>query len=204
VAAAHLDPRTSGRFTQEDPIGIAGGLNLYGFGGGDPVTYSDPYGLKADSTYDINGRAINGRGGTTDHYLRLNGTDYKLDRKIVPNEDGIPYRVWKHGAADRIAMSMANAERAWINGQAAVRSLPGGNLDFKSHGLLENPRQLFLMGGNAVHTDVVGNIAWGYYVRTKLEMTESTALGFAQLYSLGKDAPWDQWAIKRAYDLPLP
>jgi RHS repeat-associated protein len=36
---------TSGRFTQEDPIGFGGGLNLYGFGGGDPVSYSDPYGL---------------------------------------------------------------------------------------------------------------------------------------------------------------
>jgi RHS repeat-associated protein len=38
------DPQT-GRFTQEDPIGIAGGLNVYGFAGGDPVSYSDPYGL---------------------------------------------------------------------------------------------------------------------------------------------------------------
>jgi RHS repeat-associated protein len=35
----------SGRFTQEDPIGLAGGMNLYGFAGGDPVTYSDPFGL---------------------------------------------------------------------------------------------------------------------------------------------------------------
>ncbi|HEU0052333.1 MAG TPA: RHS repeat-associated core domain-containing protein, partial [Longimicrobium sp.] len=40
----YFDPN-SGRFTQEDPLGLAGGLNLYGFGGGDPVTYSDPYGL---------------------------------------------------------------------------------------------------------------------------------------------------------------
>jgi hypothetical protein len=31
--------------TQEDPIGLAGGLNLYGFAGGDPVTFSDPFGL---------------------------------------------------------------------------------------------------------------------------------------------------------------
>jgi RHS repeat-associated protein len=38
------DPMT-GRFTQEDPIGIAGGLNLYGFGGGDPLSFSDPFGL---------------------------------------------------------------------------------------------------------------------------------------------------------------
>ena len=28
-----------------DPIGIAGGVNLYGFAGGDPVNYSDPFGL---------------------------------------------------------------------------------------------------------------------------------------------------------------
>jgi RHS repeat-associated protein len=40
----YVDP-TTGRFTQEDPIGLAGGLNLYGFANGDPVTYSDPFGL---------------------------------------------------------------------------------------------------------------------------------------------------------------
>jgi hypothetical protein len=41
----YFDP-ASGRFTQEDPIGLAGGLNLYGFAGGDPVTFSDPFGLQ--------------------------------------------------------------------------------------------------------------------------------------------------------------
>jgi RHS repeat-associated protein len=40
----YYDPAT-GRFTQEDPIGLAGGINVYGFAEGDPVTYSDPYGL---------------------------------------------------------------------------------------------------------------------------------------------------------------
>ncbi|MDX2184057.1 MAG: RHS repeat-associated core domain-containing protein, partial [Gemmatimonadaceae bacterium] len=40
----YLDPQ-SGRFTQPDPIGIAGGLNLYGYADGDPVNYSDPFGL---------------------------------------------------------------------------------------------------------------------------------------------------------------
>jgi RHS repeat-associated protein len=42
----YYDPAT-GQFTQQDPIGIAGGLNSYGFAEGDPVTYSDPYGLEA-------------------------------------------------------------------------------------------------------------------------------------------------------------
>ncbi|MGH2607479.1 MAG: RHS repeat-associated core domain-containing protein [Tepidiformaceae bacterium] len=40
----YVDPAT-GRFTQEDPIGLAGGLNLYGFAAGDPVNFSDPFGL---------------------------------------------------------------------------------------------------------------------------------------------------------------
>ncbi|MGH7626876.1 MAG: hypothetical protein ACREOJ_16365, partial [Gemmatimonadaceae bacterium] len=29
----------------EDPLGLAGGLNVYGFNGGDPVNFSDPFGL---------------------------------------------------------------------------------------------------------------------------------------------------------------
>ena len=41
----YYDP-ASGRFTQEDPIGLEGGLNLYGFANGDPVNFSDPFGLK--------------------------------------------------------------------------------------------------------------------------------------------------------------
>ena len=40
----YYDPQ-SGQFTQQDPIGIAGGLNLYGFAGGDPVNNADPFGL---------------------------------------------------------------------------------------------------------------------------------------------------------------
>jgi RHS repeat-associated protein len=40
----YYDPN-SGRFTQEDPIGLAGGLNLYGFANGDPINFSDPFGL---------------------------------------------------------------------------------------------------------------------------------------------------------------
>jgi hypothetical protein len=34
-----------GQSTQEDPIGLAGGVNLYGFAAGDPVNFSDPFGL---------------------------------------------------------------------------------------------------------------------------------------------------------------
>jgi len=48
----YYDPAT-GKFTQEDPIGLAGGLNLYGFAGGDPINFSDPFGLAADSLFVV-------------------------------------------------------------------------------------------------------------------------------------------------------
>ena len=40
----YYNPST-GRFNQEDPIGLAGGLNVYGYASGDPTSYSDPFGL---------------------------------------------------------------------------------------------------------------------------------------------------------------
>ncbi|MEM7414549.1 MAG: RHS repeat-associated core domain-containing protein [Gemmatimonadota bacterium] len=40
----YYDPE-SGQFTAVDPIGIAGGLNTYGFAAGDPINFSDPMGL---------------------------------------------------------------------------------------------------------------------------------------------------------------
>jgi len=43
----YLDPQT-GRFTQEDPIGLAGGMNAYGFGNGDPINFGDPFGLSCE------------------------------------------------------------------------------------------------------------------------------------------------------------
>lgn len=43
---------TQTALTQTDPIGIAGGLNTYGFAAGDPVSYADPYGLCAASASD--------------------------------------------------------------------------------------------------------------------------------------------------------
>ena len=53
----YYNPQT-GQFTQMDPIGIAGGLNAYGFAAGDPVTYSDPYGLCPPQDLDMSFRCL--------------------------------------------------------------------------------------------------------------------------------------------------
>ncbi|HET7025889.1 MAG TPA: RHS repeat-associated core domain-containing protein [Gemmatimonadales bacterium] len=42
------DPGT-GRFLTQDPIGLAGGLNLYAYAGNNPTSFSDPFGMASDS-----------------------------------------------------------------------------------------------------------------------------------------------------------
>ena len=46
------DPAT-GRFLTQDPIGLAGGTNLYAYAGNNPVAYADPYGLCASGPDSI-------------------------------------------------------------------------------------------------------------------------------------------------------
>jgi len=45
-----------GKFLQPDPIGYAGGMNLYAYVGGDPVNHRDPSGLfTCERTYTYHG-----------------------------------------------------------------------------------------------------------------------------------------------------
>nr|WP_282555047.1 MULTISPECIES: RHS repeat-associated core domain-containing protein [Providencia] len=93
-----------GRFTQQDPIGLAGGLNLYQYAP-NPLTWIDPWGLSAcgvkarayeqkvqdlyggklsqssrEYTAIVDGKSVN---GIADHVVNLNGKVTAIEAKYV-------------------------------------------------------------------------------------------------------------------------
>jgi RHS repeat-associated protein len=111
----YYDPLT-GRFTQEDPIGLAGGLNLYGFAKGDPVNFSDPFG---DSTY------VNCRPLQTGHRwedtnfghcaVRVSNSKLRFDFtfQLQPDKNGrTAVRIAVSGASDKLTTDFT---QSWIN-----------------------------------------------------------------------------------------
>jgi RHS repeat-associated protein len=106
------DPAT-GRFTQEDPIGLAGGLNLYGFGGGDAVNYTDPYGLCAGPFIFLVAYCVEALVALTEAapVLVVGGTI--LAEAGLPGAEPSPFA--GIGYAERELAQGAQAERASLN-----------------------------------------------------------------------------------------
>jgi RHS repeat-associated protein len=96
----YVDP-ASGRFTQEDPIGLAGGLNLYGFAAGDPVVYEDPFGLCPRHLRDAAGKCPGGLDENQYNEIKDGATLYLLGdaqtRILTMLDDGDIRRVRRTG-----------------------------------------------------------------------------------------------------------
>jgi RHS repeat-associated protein len=54
LRARQYDP-TTGTFLEEDPLGLAGGMNTYAFGGGDAVNFRDPSGMMQQAVQGLDG-----------------------------------------------------------------------------------------------------------------------------------------------------
>jgi len=104
---------TGGLFTQEDPIGIAGGLNLYGYAGGDPINFSDPFGLCVDED------------DTCREMVKfLRGFDSDVLSDAANRLDKYQGRVYLQGGA---FSGSTNADRMVLNMGASIERLPDGS-----------------------------------------------------------------------------
>lgn len=212
----YYDP-ASGRFTQEDPIGLAGGLNLYGFANGDPVTLSDPFGLCAvggDYTYDQCGNQIGytETGGPDRHFMKLNsGATIQIDGR--PIAEATPYKIIGNAASlDRVAKMIADNEddNYGIEDLNSV-SQPGGDLDFKPDVYSQFGTRTLWNAGDVggthmyVHGDKVANAAYARYVRRNTAAPEWLVLWGARRQARSAGAvgePLDQLFIRRGWRIP--
>jgi hypothetical protein len=95
----YYDPAT-GQFTQTDPIGLAGGLNAYGFAEGDAVSYSDPYGLKmrcntqeACDLWNELGRRVNEGLRSDDERVRMGAERLRDIMNDVDRDRDVTYEI---------------------------------------------------------------------------------------------------------------
>ena len=114
------DPAT-GRWLTRDPIGYAGGINLYGYVGGDPVNRRDPSGLlydaatcarKLESIKNVQKR------------IRTRIGELQEDRETLP--DNAPFDdIWgslsRNGHRRLINMDKALLAAKWAEYYVAVR-----------------------------------------------------------------------------------
>ncbi len=114
-----VNDQDTGRWIHEDPIGLAGGINLHQFNGNDPASYDDPYGLCpwciGAVTGVVTGFAI----------AKLTGSEYTLrdaatDAALGAVGAGLTSKLGKLRAIGRAA---GGADDAMCAGRVAVSEL---------------------------------------------------------------------------------
>jgi RHS repeat-associated protein len=121
----YYDPAT-GQFTQSDPIGLAGGLNAYGFAAGDRVSYSDPYGLSPCLAGPIAMRvciaAISVTGFAAGRALEQVANNYSSGRPLGEGVGSAALRGANEGAVAALGGEAAGALAARVGVRAATAS----------------------------------------------------------------------------------
>ncbi|MBA3339930.1 MAG: RHS repeat-associated core domain-containing protein [Geodermatophilaceae bacterium] len=109
----------TGRWTQEDPIGVAGGVNLYQFNGNNPVAYTDPFGLCPPCSDREDGFGDNDP-GFADPTAYIGPAEVKLGAALLVGIVSDASKVAFEGAIGRIFTGLAERFGAAVEKLAAT------------------------------------------------------------------------------------
>lgn len=161
MRARYYDPKAR-RFISEDPIGLSGGINMYAFGGGDPVNSVDPSGtISYAVARDLLSRLLwddlfamysggGGGGGNPGERSRRGRDEPQVNAR--------------HDRCE-VAVILSNYISALDNrGFFGLRPGTGfpRELDFK----YQTPNDLYEVNGRWLRADEFGNLAAGYAAET--------------------------------------
>ena len=146
------DPQ-SGRFLTQDPIGLAGGVNLYAYAGNDPIAYTDPFGLRADSI-EVRWHKFAGKNHAS---IRISPDDQKRwanDPRFKRGKDG---RVSVTlSAAPKACLSQGVCLVSDLNRSSDTGSQDGGRAQVDLKGQDENTAIERLLRADAAYGDNLG------------------------------------------------
>ena len=143
--------------TQEDPIGLAGGLNLYGFADADPVNFSDPFGLCPPKWLcDLIGASAGE--SSLEHYAQV-ATDPSSSRveKFGATVGGLFAALWTPDTYLQTATTLtgaAGASRVLVGRAAATTAVEGVGAQVSRGALGAMERQLATAGRGSVEETI--------------------------------------------------